>query len=107
MPVAYTKRILMIVPVIDLARARQAAAAYDRGRADRTFSRPLSPTGLAPATHYAASTQMRPATARAVADLVARDFPLGLMMEYDMDNDDAVEMILAGLGLRRIDGTLP
>lgn len=100
----YTKRLLMIVPVTDLARARQAAATYDRGRADRTFSRPLSPTGQAPATHYAASTQMRPATARAVADLVARDFPLGVILEYDLDTPGAVDAILAGLGLKPIEG---
>lgn len=102
----YTKRVLMVISLADLDRARQAARAFDAGRPSRTFSCPLSATGLAPATHYAASVQMRPQTAKAVADLVAKDFPLGVMREYDLDEPGAADAIIAGLGLKRISGGL-
>lgn len=100
---AYTKRVLMVISVAVLDRARQAAKAFDTGRPARTFSCPLSATGLAPATHYAASVQMRPKTAKAVADLVAADFPAGTMREYDLDEPGAADAIFAELGLKRIE----
>lgn len=106
MPPTYTKRVLMVISVADMDRARQAAAAFDNGRPGRTFSCPLSATGLTPATHYAASVQMRPKTAKAVADLVAKEFPAGTMREYDLDEPGAADAIFTSLGLKRIDGGL-
>lgn len=107
MPAVYTRRVLMVIPIVDLDRARQAAAGFDASEPEGTFTLQLSATGSAPATHLAASVQMRPQTARAVADLVARDFPAGVMQTYNLDDPGAVDAVLAGLGLKRVQELLP
>lgn len=99
---SYSIRLLLVVPLVDLDRARQAAAGFDPVGWAETFTLPLSVTGLQPATHYAAGVQMRPGTAAAVADLVANEFPLATLREYDIATPEEADAIFAGLGLKRV-----
>jgi hypothetical protein len=68
---AYRNRILLLCPAAARAAANAAATqALGPGNED-TFSAPYSPTGNAPATHYAACSLMTDGFARGLAGLAA------------------------------------
>lgn len=81
------KRILVITPVLSQARANQDASAYDQGGSHaRTFTVGLSPTGLAPATHYWASMSLSDADFETLKAKI--DGYVGAELnEYNLDTD--------------------
>jgi len=62
MPTTYTHRVIIVIPVVNLAAANQVAAGMDpAGGGGSTFGAcQLSAIGTAPATHYACNTLMEP-----------------------------------------------
>lgn len=103
----YTRRVLLVVPAADQARANTAALAYDPVGGSETFTSPLSADGGLPATHYCCCTSMREATYQAVTALVAAQFPGATMTECSVDGSGTTaQAVLAGLGLQfvRADG---
>jgi hypothetical protein len=100
----FPRRLILVVPAADQSRANAAAEQWDPAGGAETFRVPLSAAGLAPASHYGCSVQMREATYQAVAALVAAQFAGSTLREWDMDGDpDGLERTLSELGLKRIE----
>lgn len=92
---AYTRRVLIIVPAADQARANAAALTYDPSGGQLTFTVPASANGAEPASHYLCHTLMRENVFTAVTALIAASFPGTLMLEVAGD----VTQALADLSL--------
>lgn len=108
----YTRRIIMIVTAADQETANDIAVNIDPDSGGQfTFSVPLSATGNDPATHYACSTLIKPATLTQVEAVKLQQFPTGVIYrgEHDLDDEEGVtrytfEDAIAHAGLQRIVG---
>lgn len=68
-------RMYLIVPAGLQAWANVQAAALDADGGQGTFSVPLSPTGLDPATHFGAAGLVRPTTRQVVLEQLVPNAP--------------------------------
>lgn len=84
-------RVHLIVHAADRDWANTQAAGIDPDTGgDKTFGVPLSPTGLLPATHYGASTQMQDYTRDTVVTQLLPQRPLSIVLSEPYTWQDAL-----------------
>lgn len=104
----YTRRLLLLIPAPELEAARSMGrVACPTGLVSRLMTCPLSPTGLGPPTHWAASAQLTARQESALRDEAGRSAPLLELVSYSLDDPAAIEGALATRGLRRCPAPQP
>ena len=104
----YTRRLLLLVPAAELESARlTGGVACPTGLASGSLTCPLSPTGLGPPTHWAASAQLTARQEAALRDEAGRSAPRLELVTSSLDDPAAIAGALASRGLRRCPDSSP
>lgn len=110
----YIRTVHLVVPAgIRLAANQRATAIGSDLGGDHTYTAPLSPNGLKPATHYAGSGVLPANILNTAKSVLGNEFPAGRIYrgQNDYDAESGVtrytfDEAIANMGLQRIRETI-